>query len=103
MLLQHGVELLAATVFLFIALKTLKGSKRGTLTAAHGSGAPPSGLAVHSVRRGLSAHEPDDVEPDPELIARMRVEELVRSDPRRVGEILSRWATENTKAAGAAR
>ena len=31
---------------------------------------------------------------DPELLARAQIEELVRSDPRRVGEILSRWADE---------
>ncbi|HUR27340.1 MAG TPA: flagellar M-ring protein FliF C-terminal domain-containing protein, partial [Planctomycetota bacterium] len=102
MLLQHGVELLAAAVFLFIALKTLKGSKRGVLASSAASGASPAGLA--GARRGASAApDVDDVEPDPELIARMRVEELVRTDPRRVGEILSRWATETTKTAGASR
>jgi len=37
-------------------------------------------------------------EADPELLARARVEELVKSDPRRVGEILSRWASEESLA-----
>jgi hypothetical protein len=31
---------------------------------------------------------------DPEALARAKIEELVRTDPRRVGEILSRWAGE---------
>jgi flagellar M-ring protein FliF len=104
MLLQHGVELLAAAAFLFIALKALKGSKRGALTAAGASSVAPAGNSGGSNRRGLQAAvDTDDVEPDPEFLARLRVEELVRSDPRRVGEILSRWATETTKTAGSSR
>jgi hypothetical protein len=36
---------------------------------------------------------------DPALLARAQIDELVRSNPRRVGEILSRWASEETAGA----
>ena len=39
------------------------------------------------------------IELDPALVARAQIEELVRSNPRRVGEILSRWASEETAGA----
>ncbi len=103
-LLRHGVEFMAAAAFLFVAVKALKGNKRVVLTAVGAGGAGPTGSSGGANRRTIQAGvESDDVEPDPELIARMRVEELVRSDPRRVGEILSRWATESTKTAGSSR
>ncbi len=104
LVLQHGIELMAAAVFLFIALKAMKGVKKGTLIPHTGGGTPSASSASGGFGRALpQGGEVDDAEPDPELLARVRVEELVRSDPRRVGEILSRWATENTKPAGSSR
>ena len=35
---------------------------------------------------------------DPALLARTQIAELVKTDPRRVGEILSRWADDRTTA-----
>jgi flagellar biosynthesis/type III secretory pathway M-ring protein FliF/YscJ len=80
-LLRHGVEIVSALVFLGLLLKTLKGSKgaRGSATAA-------------------ASARPDGV--DPELLARVQVDELLKSDPARVGEILARWAREEPVASG---
>jgi len=100
LILQHGVELLAACAFLFVALRALKGIKAGGHLA--GSGGHHSALGSAGARGVLDAGG-EDLEPDPELLARARVEELVRSDPRRVGEILSRWASESPQKAGASR
>ncbi|MBK8180382.1 MAG: hypothetical protein IPK67_16115 [Planctomycetes bacterium] len=100
LLLEHGIEFMAAAVFLFIALKALKGARRGS---GSGSGALQPAAAGAGARGASAGAEGDEIEADPELLARAKVEELVRSDPRRVGEILSRWATETTKTAGSSR
>ena len=75
LLLQRGVEIASALAFVVVLLLSLKGAhKAGAGQAgAEGARAQPAG-------------------PDPELVARVQIEELVRTDPRRVGEILSRWA-----------
>jgi flagellar biosynthesis/type III secretory pathway M-ring protein FliF/YscJ len=88
MLLQRGIEIAAAIAFLFVLFKTLKGAKAGAQPLAAGAGAGGGGT-----------NHVDAGEPDPEMLARARVEELVRTDPRRVGEILSRWAGESRAAA----
>ena len=75
-LLRRGVEIATALVFLVLLLKTLKGSnKQATLQPATAAAAAE-----------------EDV--DPEVLARAKVEELLRSDPDKVGEILSNWARE---------
>ena len=43
-----------------------------------------------------AAEEEPEVEIDPEVLARRQVEELLESDPEKVGEILSSWAREET-------
>jgi hypothetical protein len=40
------------------------------------------------------AAEPAQSAIDPEALARAQIDELIRTDPRRVGEVLSRWAEE---------
>ena len=84
LLLTRGVEIVAALAFVIVLLKSLKGGKRAAKAAAAGGNA----LAANGVP-----------EPDPALVARAQIEELVRSNPRRVGEILSRWANEETAGA----
>ena len=83
LLLTRGVEIVAALAFVIVLLKSLKGGKRAAKAAAGGSALAANGLP----------------EPDPALVARAQIEELVRSNPRRVGEILSRWASEETAGA----
>lgn len=78
LLLERGLEVLAGLVFVVVLLKSLKGARAALSRAAETSGAVAQLPAV-----------------DPELLARVRVEELIQSDPERVGEILSRWALED--------
>jgi len=80
-LLRRGVEISSALVFLVLLLRTLKGSKPRREPAA-----------------GVVAREEESI--DPELLARARVDELLRSDPAKVGEILSRWAREEPVTSG---
>jgi flagellar M-ring protein FliF len=73
-LLRRGVELAAAVVFLVLLVRALRGARASKAAPAQATAEDPA--------------------LDPELLARARVEELLRSDPSRVGEILSRWARE---------
>ena len=73
-LLRRAVEIASALVFLVLLWKTLKGSKKAQASAAQTS------TGASSV--------------DAELLARAQVDELLKSDPAKVGEILSRWARE---------
>lgn len=86
-LLQHGLELAAAGAFLFILLRSLKGAR--------------SALENPPVPAGPSESSAEEV--DPEALARATVEQLIQSDPERVGEILSRWAREEAASAGTTR
>ena len=83
MLMRRGVEVLIAIVFIGLLLSTLKSSKKTAVAASAEAGG-------------------DDVELDPEVLAQAQVQELLTSDPERIGEILSQWARESEKA-GAAR
>lgn len=92
MLLERGVEIVAAIVFLFVLLKAMKGAKS--------AGAPSStSVALGGSMADGASVSAGESEPDPEALARARIEELVRTDPRRVGEILSRWAGDSRAAA----
>jgi flagellar M-ring protein FliF len=84
-LLRRGLEIVAAVVFLALLFRTLRSPRR-----APGAAAPSAA--------GAAAGEPGAV--DAELLARAEVDELLRSDPARVGEILSRWAREEPVAGG---
>jgi len=83
MLLGRGVEIVSAVAFLVLLMKTLRGGRK---TAAPSKGAP--------------AARPDEKGYDPELVARAQIDELLRSDPARVGEILSRWVREEPVTSG---
>ncbi len=78
-LLRRGIEIASALVFIVLLLKSLK-SARSPGTAAGETG---TASAI-----------------DAERLAQAQVEELLRSDPARVGEILSRWAREEPVAKG---
>lgn len=78
-LLRRGVEIASAVVFLVLLLKTLKGSKKAKVAVGAGGGA---------------ASGDGESEIDAERLARAQIDELLKSDPAKVGEILSRWARE---------
>jgi flagellar M-ring protein FliF len=82
-LLKRGVEIASAVVFLVLLLKTLRGTKKLAAGAAAKAGAT-----------GVSSA--GDV--DAERLARAQIDELLKSDPAKVGEILSRWAREEPAA-----
>jgi len=86
LLLTRGVEIVAALAFALVLLKSLKGGEKRSPARSRSTEPAQAG--------GVGA-----AEPDPALLARAEIDELVRSDPRRVGEILSRWANEETAGA----
>lgn len=77
MLLERSVEIVAALVFLFVMFRALKGVSK-------------KGVDVKSE----AAREDDEML---ELLARGSIEELIKSEPERVGAVLSRWAAEEKK------
>lgn len=83
--MAHGIELLAACAFLFVLFRSLKGSKKAL---------------EHVMSRDERASAEEQ---DPELVARVAVEELVKSDPDQVSAILSRWVLEQPQAAASQR
>jgi flagellar M-ring protein FliF len=85
MWLERGVELLSAAAFLVVLLLGLKRARAAG--KAYSTGA---GVEGNTGEPGLSL--------DAQALARAQIEELVRTDPRRVGEILSRWAAEDSLA-----
>ena len=87
MLLERGVEIAAAVAFLALLFTSLRGSRKNN--ASELAGAPAAATAG-----GPSG----ETNIDPEALARAQIEELVRTDPRRVGEILSRWVDEKSTA-----
>ena len=88
LLLRRGIELAAGLAFLVVLVKSLRGARRAL------------GEAAAQAETARAAARP---EVDADALARLQVEELVRSDPERVGEILSRWALEEPEPAGARR
>ena len=71
--MNNGIELMAAAAFLFVLFRSLRGSKRALEQAI-------------SKDDRLAGEDQD-----PELVARVAVEELVQNDPDQVSAILSRW------------
>lgn len=98
MMIEHGVEIVAALGFLLVLMKSLKGASgmkstkaEGTATATVNGPAPGS----DEYRRPELTQEEIDVM-DMELLARAQVEDLVRSDPEKVSEILAQWVKATT-------
>lgn len=104
--LEHGVEILAALAFVFILFRTLRGSRPGAIEEAKAAKAAKRGGREMSAAAAAAAEAKAAAESletiDPALLARAQVEELVRSDPERVSEILAQWAKEEPQRVGAA-
>ena len=86
MLLERGVEILSAAAFLFILMKSLKGASNTELTPEAASEAAVEALS-----------EDDEML---EKLAQAQIDELVKSDPERVGQILTAWAGDQQATAG---
>lgn len=89
-LLERGVEILAAAVFLFVLLRSLKKSKID-------APAPGAGRGVEEAR----AEDAEEV--DLGLLARRRVDQLIEDEPEKVGVLLSRWAADELELGGVPR
>ncbi len=95
LLLQHGVEIVAALAFVIVLLKALKSDKSAKSTTTATRAGQPA---------GSTASADDDLDDEElERLAIAQIEELVKSDPERVSEILSRWALQGAEAEAAAR
>lgn len=74
MLLENGVQVLAAVAFLFVLMRAIKSSS--------------------AALKAKSAARADGEDAYLDELARAQIDELIKSDPDRVGEILSQWARE---------
>lgn len=97
--LEYGVEILAAIAFIFILMKSLRGPQPSKAKAAK-QGAQ-GGITSAAAAAAKAAEESLETI-DPNILARAQVEELVRSDPEKVSEILAQWAKEEPQRVGAA-
>ena len=77
LLLERGVEILAALAFLFVLVKSLKRSNKP--------------IEVSERAPTLADVLPDE-DVDMDLLARKHIEDLLQADPEKVGTMLSRWA-----------
>ncbi|MBK7642518.1 MAG: hypothetical protein IPJ19_05630 [Planctomycetes bacterium] len=92
MLLQRGVEIAAAVIFLFVLLRALKTAPR-SLTSDE-----PGSVGNDPIAALAAAEEIEDPRLR-EMVARRQIDELIRNDPERVSTILSRWAADEERAA----
>ena len=97
-LLTRGVEILTAVVFLFFLAKSLKSAAKGSGEAA----APAMVRRVGPDGTVTEVPATQESEIDPELLARLQIEQLLDSDPEKVGQILSSWARGEDVETGAA-
>jgi len=94
LLLQRGVEIGAAAIFLFVLLRSLKSRPK-----AHAYDEPQA--AAHDPMAALAAAE-EIVDPRVrEMVLRRQIDELIRNNPEHVSTILSRWAADEEKVARA--
>lgn len=95
--MTHGVELLAGLAFVIVLIKALRGAGGGAGSRKQ------SAQAVAEAEAAVAQAERELSQVDPALLARLQVEELVRSEPERVSEILAQWAADELASAGAGR
>jgi len=85
LVIQRGVEIASALLFLFVLLKALKGLPKSQRRHADGLA-----VSVGEVQSGLDADDPKHLE----LLAKRQIEELVKKEPEKVGALLSRWVAD---------
>jgi flagellar M-ring protein FliF len=94
LLLTRGVEIVSALAFVTLLFVSLRGAR--PRTAADAGEAPGGSTAGGGAGGGSGAGAAvSDEEIDPELLAIRQVEQLLETDPERVGRILSSWAREH--------
>lgn len=88
LLVQRGVEIVAAVLFLFVLLKALKGAPRSA--TRKGEGGAFSAAGVLDAGPEIDQNDPKYLD----LLARRQIEELVKTEPEKVGTLLSRWVAD---------
>jgi flagellar M-ring protein FliF len=99
LMMTHGIEVLAALAFVTILLRSLRGASATKREIKQAEVAAATVIAEEEA--AAAAIEEELANMDPELLARMRVEQLVREEPERVSEILTQWAAEELTTVGA--
>jgi flagellar biosynthesis/type III secretory pathway M-ring protein FliF/YscJ len=89
LLLNRGVEVISACAFVALLFVSLRGARQRGAPLAETAGLE----GPRQSRGGVAALSDQDI--DPELLAIRQVEELLATDPERVGRILSSWAREH--------
>ncbi|TAJ23516.1 MAG: hypothetical protein EPO68_02955 [Planctomycetota bacterium] len=100
LLLDRGVEIVAAIAFVFVLLRTVRGprapkaDKKKGKTAEGADAAPVPNAPTGSANGAAAGANGNGRKAADELVpaARVKVAELVKQDPERVGRILSDWA-----------
>ncbi|MEO0650960.1 MAG: flagellar M-ring protein FliF C-terminal domain-containing protein [Planctomycetota bacterium] len=90
LLLTRGVEIVSALAFVVLLFVSLKGAKHAGAAQAEEEASAAAAAGGPGGAGGLA-----DEEIDPELLAIRQVEQLLETDPERVGKILSSWAREH--------
>ncbi|MFT5048651.1 MAG: flagellar biosynthesis/type III secretory pathway M-ring protein FliF/YscJ [Chlamydiales bacterium] len=90
LLIERGVEIVAALGFLFILMKSLKKSDKAAAQRVAVSGSGPEAV------RARMASEFADEDVDVGMLAKQQISDLLANDPDRVSAILSRWALDDT-------
>lgn len=91
LLLKRGVEIASALVFLFVLFKALKSVPRSASKPQQALAGGSGGASVLDEGPiGLDKNDPKYLE----MLARRQIEELVKTEPDKVGTILSRWVSD---------
>ncbi|MEM7515622.1 MAG: hypothetical protein AAF368_01680, partial [Planctomycetota bacterium] len=95
-LLERGVEIVAALAFVIVLLRSLRGGS-GTKKQADESVQTPGETSTAAAAGSATSAAGEELsEEELERLAVAQVEALVKTDPDRVAEILSRWALEES-------
>jgi len=90
LLVERGVEIVAALGFLFILMKSLKKSEKAAVESS-----PATGGTSEDARTRM-ANDFADEDIDVGMLAKQQISDLLANDPDRVSAILSRWALDDT-------
>ena len=82
LLIERSVEIVAAVLFLLVLVKALKGGRKNAV------GAQGDTAAAGAVE--LDQNDPKYLD----MLARRQIEELVKTEPEKVGSLLSRWVSD---------
>ena len=93
LVLKHSIEGIAALAFFIVLVRSLKGGDKALReNAAANRKQSKAAAARQSAGIEERGAEDEEIEIDPEVLARRQIEQLIDTDPERVSALLSRWA-----------